>query len=1428
MILYDIFLSYRREDGEEIAKAVYDYLTAKGLRVFFDQEKMVDGHYFDTQIRTVLEQAPNYVLLATPKVFPFRKGEDWVREEITRALDLYDHNQEDRSFTVLALPETVFPKVFDERIEKLKYPNRILLPNDILGEEEKRRLLRAVTHVNRQNLWHAAHNWWEESRATGHRFAGLSIDQTIMPQARPKERLESRFPIDVYQKEQESTTTPVPLLEALKETKGHLYLIGQGGIGKTTALMRIMEMAYQNQAYSETAQIPIFVELSRAPDTDGKLYDRTGSSFIRRAVYQLVRRDRKVKQVTERAVEEVEDVFSIDPETAVEPVNDLFTKKTPAPEYLLLLDGLNEVSRTEVNVHYPVVTLIIQEIQWLMTNCHNVRVILTSRTDEEAVFHEGVTRLYLSEIKQETIADYFTRYGRTPEETAALLEDEKLAETLGVPLFLTLYAALKDTRDVTSRGEIFRTFFHEREEGLGTYTVQSRAARVEQDVAESASLQSSLRVTAKMQSFMLDFLLPEIAWEMERREVFYLDEFEIEKIITPVLTGTEDTDICGKYGRTLFEKYREGVSTRAHTKKTAKQLMTLGNEDPEEVAELVLDTCLLSLGILQANHGKYGFMHHHIRDYFAAAKNVNSLEMAVYLGEDDGPALDCLKDWRDRPVFPEVRRFVGEMLGEHHNSPVCSNGVWRYNVPEEPCDRNLIERALDLYRGRFSGDDGYALYSLTSILKDVRGDLSGMDLSRLDLSYCSFNGIPLGKISLASKLQGASLNPVNIFPMGHNSAVVSATLSPDGSRLLTASTDATAKIWDEKTGICIVTLRGHNDGLTYACFNNDGGLVLTVSKDMTVKLWDASKGKCLLTLVGHNDIINSAAFSPKGDTIVTASEDGTAKIWDARNGKCILTLEGRVKAVKYATYNTDGSMVVTVSTSKKVRIWDVSSGNCIHSIETRQLRGSVKELWYACFIPDGSNKILIGCYVAFSDAFIIWDPSSGNIENSRICTHYHPYNPNPTVCFSPDGRKLLTISTMVKIRNSNTGKNDYVFVETVKIRNSNTGKIVQQLEGHTDDIVSLNFSPDGSKVVTVSKDETIKIWSADTGQCQKTLLLINSKTVNSASYNPVGNRIVTASKDRTAKIWDVVSRKCILTLHGHIRGVKSASYSPDGGQIVTAGSNDCTAKIWDSTTGQCIHTLLGHEKSVVSASFNPDGSEIVTASLDTTARIWDAKTAKQIRTISDQSSSLLYASHSPNGRIIATVVGYSDIWFWDVGSGRWRDSLGRFHGHWERVSEVNYSPDGSRIVTASYDKTAKIWNAITGQNLNTLKEHNEAIISARYSPDGERITTASYDKTAKIWDARTGVCLLTLKGHTGALESASYSPDGLRIITASHDGTVKIWDSETGKYMDTLPNIPGLIVHGVDFRNLHPNSRFTEEEKELLRRYGAIVDDTDT
>jgi hypothetical protein len=129
-----------------------------------------------------------------------------------------------------------------------------------------------------------------------------------------------------------------------------------------------------------------------------------------------------------------------------------------------------------------------------------------------------------------------------------------------------------------------------------------------------------------------------------------------------------------------------------------------------------------------------------------------------------------------------------------------------------------------------------------------------------------------------------------------------------------------------------------------------------------------------------------------------------------------------------------------------------------------------------------------------------------------------------------------------------------------------------------------------------------------------------------------------------------------------------------------------------------------------------------------------------------------------------------------VSAASWRFAFG---GHDDPVTSVAFSPDGSRIVTASLDKTARIWDAATAKEIAVLRGHEDTVYSAAFSPDGSRIVTASLDKTARIWDAATAKEIAVLRGHNYSVTSAAFSPDGSRIVTASLDGTARIWDAAT-------------------------------------------------
>jgi WD40 repeat protein len=161
-----------------------------------------------------------------------------------------------------------------------------------------------------------------------------------------------------------------------------------------------------------------------------------------------------------------------------------------------------------------------------------------------------------------------------------------------------------------------------------------------------------------------------------------------------------------------------------------------------------------------------------------------------------------------------------------------------------------------------------------------------------------------------------------VTPNGLRSLPTSATFSPDGAQILTASLDGTAKVWDAKSGTEVLTLKGHTGAVWSASFSPDGERIVTTSADQVAKVWDARSGAQVLTLKGHTNNVRSATFSPDGTRIVTASDDRTARVWDAKSGAEVLTLKGHAKKVNSASFSLDGTRVVTASDDGTASIWD--------------------------------------------------------------------------------------------------------------------------------------------------------------------------------------------------------------------------------------------------------------------------------------------------------------------------------------------------------------------------------------------------------------------------------------------------------------------------------------------------------------------------
>jgi len=652
-----------------------------------------------------------------------------------------------------------------------------------------------------------------------------------------------------------------------------------------------------------------------------------------------------------------------------------------------------------------------------------------------------------------------------------------------------------------------------------------------------------------------------------------------------------------------------------------------------------------------------------------------------------------------------------------------------------------------------------------------------------------------------SALYSQDFQRVRAVLEGHGHDVRSAAFSPDGTKVVTASDDKTARVWDLtqcQSDTCRYTvLEGHKNRVTSAAFSGDGTKVVTASGDTTARVWDLTqcqKHACpSIMLEGHESLVSSAAFSPDGTKVVTASNDATARVWDLMQCKaetCPSTvLRGHQHWVRTAAFSPDGTKVVTASGDTTARVWDLTQCQR-ETCPLIVLKGHGRDVYTAEFSPDGTKVV-----TASGDTTArVWDLTQCQKETCpSIVLKGHESFVSSAV-FSPDGTKVVTASW------DNTAR----VWDLTQCKHEICPSSV--LNGHEDVVNTAAFSPDGRKVVTASDDKTARVWDltrCTLQSCRSIDFRGQKADVNSAAFSADGTKVVTASGDRAARVWDVsqcTAEGCpAITLRGHEDTVNIAAFSHDGTQVVTASgdastaSADNTARVWDltqCTDEGCPSTVLkGHGDDVNTAAFSHDGTKVVTASDDNTARVWDLTRCQEeycpSTVLKGHENRVLSATFSPNGTKVVTASRDNTARVWDLTrcqEGNCRSIV--LKGHGDDVYTAAFSLDGNKVVTASWDNTARVWDLgrckDDGCPAKLLKGHEFMVESATFSPDGNKAVTASADWTARVWDltqCQEDFCPSTvLKGHEDWVRSAEFSPDGTKVVTASWDNTARIWD----------------------------------------------------
>ena len=623
--------------------------------------------------------------------------------------------------------------------------------------------------------------------------------------------------------------------------------------------------------------------------------------------------------------------------------------------------------------------------------------------------------------------------------------------------------------------------------------------------------------------------------------------------------------------------------------------------------------------------------------------------------------------------------------------------------------------------------------------------------------------------------------------LGHQDSLADASFSPDGTRVVTTSYDNTARVWDARTGAERAALRGHTDLVTAASFSPDGKHIVSASKDGTVRIWDAGAGTQQMILRGHSADVVVATYNADGARILTASKDHSARIWDANSGTQIVALEGHTGPLLSASFSPDGSKIVTASTDRTARLWDAGTGR-----QLAILAGHKNGVISAAFSPDGT-RVVTGSADATAR---VWDVSTG-VQVFALTGHTDSVL---SAMFSPTEMRIVTASVD----------------DTGRLWNAETGELIAILRGHETSANGARFSPDGSLILTNSNDGTARLWDGMSGSLIA-VLRGHSSWVNAAAFSPDGSLIVTASRDKSARIWSAAGVLPITFRAPEAQKIVAGTISPRGARIVTT-SDSQPARLWDQASGVAIATLEDRYERVLKAAFSRDGTRLVTTLLEGGAQIWNASDGRRGATL--KGSSLHAAVFSPEATRLAAAYEDNSVRVWNTESGELLVSLPpqpdyveslvlgpggarivtygtkvatlwniasnaaptaiALVGHSDRIRDAAFNEDGTRIVTASEDKTARVWDAADGVQVAMLQGHTDWVDRAAFSPDGSRIVTYSTDLTARLWDARSGAPIAVLAGHSGLITSAEFSSDGARLVTASNDTTARLWDVANG------------------------------------------------
>ncbi len=612
----------------------------------------------------------------------------------------------------------------------------------------------------------------------------------------------------------------------------------------------------------------------------------------------------------------------------------------------------------------------------------------------------------------------------------------------------------------------------------------------------------------------------------------------------------------------------------------------------------------------------------------------------------------------------------------------------------------------------------------------------------------------------------------------HEGAVTEVRLTPDGTRIVSASIDRTIRVWDARTGVGIarfgplgeiprslaVNFRGTlvavglEMGRVQVLDLADGHEVFSLSDTNLAwyqprqKLWEDDTQMALLDLPSNWVMVD---FDPRADRLAVGYFLGVVELWELQPIRKIQTWKQKSGMAKtLVRFRPDGKQVVIGSEFLPPILFDVANGQLVRTFAGQ---GNVA----ACFDPSGRRLA-----ASSQDQSIeVWDVDSGATV-AKLRQHGGSIR---ALEFDATGEVLVSGATDMQVvaTELQTGRRRWVY------------------QGHTANVHSMARSPDGSRLVTGDWDGVIKVWGFESSDVRE---LVDAGSdfsdfrrhwAEHACLLPDGSRLVSCTIGTSTQVWDLPTGRLIAGIALRNQNGDDLSEKPmcvaslRGSRFVVAGLSQGSIAVQDPDSPRMVQVLLGHTGEVSAIDTHPELPQFVSGGRDSTLRFWELGLEHSTRIIRNDNGGVRSVRYDPQGRWIASGSEDGTIQIWDARAGRLQHVL---RGHEGAVRGLAFAPDGDLLASASFDGTIRLWNATEGSAIGKLYETSRPMYAVAFTHDGSRLAAAGMDGIVRLFDPAASREVARLHGHDDRVFWLGFTPADAALLSSSLDGTIRIWD----------------------------------------------------